>query len=346
MQLTKLTSTAMIPMAAAALIAAPAAMTMAQASAWPVPTFHVSSRIVLLDVMVTDAKTGTAVGPLSAKDFVLRENGLPQRIQSFTRDESPLSILFMFDLSASVWPVLHILGGAAGDVLQSLRPDDEVAVMVFSSTAREIQPFTTDRKMAAAAIQRASRMKSGDPTFLNESIYNAALEASASHNPENRRVILCLTDGTTNIPSPLARRLEARSLQRSVLHTEKDAMEELFAAGASFNAVIERSPLSYTYFVNKYAGPVWALEARAYPPGDDHKYAAETGGLVLTTSKKQIVGKLKTMLTDLRSRYTLSCGPSQEAANGTFRLIDVSLTPEAQSRLGKVKVEARRGYIR
>lgn len=116
--------------------------------------------------------------------------------------------------------------------------------------------------------------------------------------------------------------------------------------GTSFDAVIERSPLSYTYYANKYAGPIWALESKAYPPGDDHKYAAETGGLVLTTGKKQIVGKLEMVLTDLRSRYTLSYVPSQNASKGSFRAIDLALTPEAQTRLGKVKVESRRGYIR
>lgn len=336
-----------ISLALPALLAAwPMNTALVQSSVAPVPTFHVASRIVLLDVMVTDPKTGMAVGPIAARDFVLRENGVPQTIQSFARDTSPLSIVFMFDLTQSVWPVLHILGGAAQQVLQTLRPGDEVAVMVFSSTAKEIQPFTTDRKVAAEAIRRASRMKSGAATFLNESVYQAALEESKSHNPENRRAIVCMTDGTMNSPSSINRFLLGGKMRHSVLHTEKDAMQELFLTGTSFNAVIERTILSYDYFVDKYAPPIGLLEQKSNSPGDDRRYAAESGGLILTTNKKQIVGKLELMLTDLRSRYTLSYVPTQEVPSGTLRTIDLSLTPEAQMRLGNAKLESRRGYIR
>ncbi len=309
-------------------------------------TLHVTSRLVLVDVMVTDAKTGMAVGPLSASDFQLEENGVRQKILSLTQDQLPLSIVFMLDLTMSVQPVLHILGNAAEEVLSALRPDDEVAVTVFSSTAKEIQRFTTDRKVAATALKRASRMKSGEATFLNESIFQAAREEGESHNPENRRVIVCLTDGTVNMPSSWNRKLFGKSVKNNVLHTENEAEHELFQTGTSFNAIIERSPLSYMYFANKYAGPSWALESKAHPPGDDHKYARESGGIVLTTNKKDIVRRLELLLTDLRSRYTLAYQPSHAGAAGEFQSIQLSLTPAASARFGKVKLEARKGYIR
>jgi hypothetical protein len=52
------------------------------ASQASVPTLHVTSREIVVDVMVTDAK-GNAVHGLKQTDFSIEENGKPQPIRSF-----------------------------------------------------------------------------------------------------------------------------------------------------------------------------------------------------------------------------------------------------------------------
>jgi VWFA-related protein len=54
----------------------------------PVPTLHVTSRLVVLDVVVTDANGNPAHG-LKQSDFTLTEDGVPQSLASFTEHGAP-----------------------------------------------------------------------------------------------------------------------------------------------------------------------------------------------------------------------------------------------------------------
>jgi hypothetical protein len=52
-------------------------------SSQPIPTLHVTSRLVVLDVVVTD-NAGKPVPGLKPPDFTLLEDGVPQKLASFT----------------------------------------------------------------------------------------------------------------------------------------------------------------------------------------------------------------------------------------------------------------------
>ena len=153
-----------------------------------------------MDVLATDRRSGRAVGDLAASDLAVSEDGERQTITYFSRDELPLSTILMFDLTDTVRPVLKTLGTTAMDVLSLLKPQDEVAVTTFSSTAQLVEGFTAYRRRIVDAIERASAMKSREATFLNESVYRVAELAKLSR-AGNRRAIICLTDGTVNLPS-------------------------------------------------------------------------------------------------------------------------------------------------
>jgi VWFA-related protein len=309
------------------------------------PVFRVSVPEVLLDAVVVHAHTGQSVGGLAATDFVLQEDGKTQTITYFGQDELPLSIIFMFDLTDSVRPVLRTLGSAAQVILGNLKPQDEVAVAVFSSTGRVVQAFTADRKVAAAAINEASGMSSKEATFLNESVYQVSLAALKSSAPNNRRAIICLTDGTVNVPSELMRKMYGRSVAEGQIHTEVEANRALLEAGASFNAIIERSALSYLWTYGKFMD-IETVGAVRYPPGSVKKYAELAGGIVLTSNKEDTVNKLGSLLKDLRSRYTLGYRPSGDIAAGTLCHIQLELTPEARKRFGNPIVRTRSAYYR
>jgi hypothetical protein len=94
---------------------------------------RVSTRFVVLDALVENKKTGQPIGSLKAKDFLLAEDGVPQNISYFTHDQLPLSVVFLFDLTETVQPVLEPLAEGAREILSHLKPQDEVSVMVFSS---------------------------------------------------------------------------------------------------------------------------------------------------------------------------------------------------------------------
>src|SRR5206468_3373508 len=104
----------------------------------------VNTDLVVFDAQVIDKKNKRVIGDLTKEDFELSDNGVRQQISYFGRDELPLSILLMLDVSGSVRPILHQIRDGAMGALQHLKPDDQVAVMAFGTTSELVQDFTKD----------------------------------------------------------------------------------------------------------------------------------------------------------------------------------------------------------
>src|ERR1051326_8919779 len=163
--------------------------------------FHVDVRVVQVDAQVLDKKTRHVTPSLKQEDFLLFEDNVPQKITNFSQDKLPLSVVILFDLTYSVRPVLKSLAEGALEALQHLKPEDRVTVMVYAAAAQVLQPATTDRALAVAAIEKASRLESDEAAFFNEGIFQAAQALTKGNNTSTRRVIIWLTDDVPNIPS-------------------------------------------------------------------------------------------------------------------------------------------------
>jgi len=136
--------------------------------------FRTTTELVLLDVQVIHKKTATSTAALRPKDLQVFENGRPQKITFFSRDELPLSIAMMFDMTATSQAVLKGLADGARSALTQLKPSDEVAVMVYAAHGRVIDGFTTDRERTVAAIERAAGENEPGGAFFNEAVWEAA----------------------------------------------------------------------------------------------------------------------------------------------------------------------------
>ena len=77
------------------------------------PVFFVNVQLVQVDVQVFAKKTGRSVGSLSKEDFELYEDGARQQVTEISRDQLPLSVVLLFDLTDSVRPVLKPLAAGA-----------------------------------------------------------------------------------------------------------------------------------------------------------------------------------------------------------------------------------------
>jgi len=305
--------------------------------------FRVDVRVVQVDAQVLDKKTHHVRPSLKQEDFLLFEDNVPQKITNFSQDKLPLSVVLLFDLTDSVRPVLKSLAEGALEALQHLKPEDRVTVMVYAAAAQVIQPATTDRALAVAAIEKASRMESDEAAYFNEGIFQATEELSHSDS-STRRVIIWLTDDVPNIPSEteLPARYR-RSLKGALPHTQKQALEDLLRTGTVVCSLVKQSEESYDgeqRLMNKRA------ETMLHPPGEVNKYASATGGQVIEFKKKELKDKLAALIDDLRMRYSLAYHPSEPKPKGKYCNIKVKLAPETQRSLGKVVVEARQGYYR
>jgi VWFA-related protein len=304
---------------------------------------RVNVRVVQVDAQVLNKKTRHAARELKKEDFEVYEDNVRQQVSSFSQDTLPLSVVLLFDLTDSVRPVLKSLADGALESLHHLKPEDEVTVMVYAASAQVLQEATIDRALAVAAIEKASRMKSGEAAFFNEGIFQAA-EQLTKGNPSRRRVIIWLTDDVPNIPSENSVPLRYRmSLHGSMPHTQADAVRHLLQTSTVVCSLLKQSDLSVSGESGLMSKPA---ERMLYPPGDVYKYASVTGGQVIEFKKKELQEKFAQLIDDLRMRYTLGYHPSKQKSKGKYCAIKVKLTPEARKTLGNVVVEARQGYYR
>lgn len=305
------------------------------------PVFRATSELVLLDVQVIHKKTNTSTAALRREDLQVFEDGKPQTISFFSRDELPLSIVMLFDMTDTSQVVLKQLAAGARTALAHLKPVDEVAVMVYAAHGRVIDGFTTDRERSAAAIQQASGEDQPGGAFFNEAVWEAAELLRKSESPSGRRVVIWLTD---NLPNVATRRTDRSGGETFTIHSENEAIRNLHESGAVVTPLLLRSSLAMAI-----AGPLIAFEAplrHSHPPGDAHKYAELTGGQAIGLKGKRVEERLGELIDDLRSRYTIGYRPADEKPAGTFCKLRVSFASGAALKPQEWKVLARAGYYR
>lgn len=311
------------------------------------PVIRVSSELVLVDAVVYEKKSGLLIGNLDANDFILSEDSIPQNITYLSHDQLPLSLVFMFDLTETVRPILKPLANSANTILGHLKPQDEVAVMVFDSHTELLQDFTTDHSLISMAVERAAAMKSDDGTFIHEDVYEAIDQALQSKSQSGRRVLLWLTDGTSNVENSASKKLIGRHAH-PVLHTKQEANEKLFRSRVTVAALIDRSPSTDLFVAAMDMSPFAFIGGRL---GDINKYADETGGPVLHTNNKEAVEKLATLLDQIRGSYTFGYRPSSATADHRFHVLRLRLSsslrqkhPELRGK--KLVIRTKQGYYR
>lgn len=306
--------------------------------------FKVNVNVVTLDAQVLNKKTRQPISELKAEDFEVFDDGVKQQITSLSQDKLPLSVVFLFDLTDSVRPVLKSLGEGALQALQHLKPEDEAAVMVYSASSQLLQDFTTDRELIAKAIRKASRMESGEAAFFNEGVFQAAAQAGKG---AGRRVIIWLTDNVPNIPSDEIRSHYGQSITSEALHNEADAFTRLFKTGSVVFTLLQRSEISESRSQAAFNDPKLILDRKTYPPGDVYRYTRQTGGEVVESySNKKISAKMAELIDHIRTRYALTYHPMTNSARGKFHQVRLEVSPEVVKREGKVIVETKRGYYR
>ncbi|MGB8538320.1 MAG: VWA domain-containing protein [Acidobacteriaceae bacterium] len=304
-------------------------------------TIHVDTQLVLLDAIVEEKKSGQTLDTLSASDFQLSEDGAPQSITYFSRDQLPLSVVLLFDMTETVHAAMKPLAEAALQILNHLKPEDEVAVMTFSSRADLMHGFTTNRKLAAEAIHTASWMADVEGTFLDEDMYEA-VDLVRNSKPGTRRVLVWLTDGTANQENASTRATIGQHAPAH-LHARNEAMDNLLQSGAVVSVLLDR-----TAETNR---AILSAGLNGTRVGDIDQYARATGGPVLNSSAKDAPERLATLIDLIRARYTLGYRPSSVGSANKFRKLSLQLSADAlhehpELRRRDLLVLTRSGYYR
>jgi Ca-activated chloride channel family protein len=148
--------------------------------------------MVLVPVSVVDS-ADRPVLDLPREQFRVFEDNIEQRIASFSFEEGPVSIFFVFDASSSMRTRMAASVDAIQRFLNTSAKGDEFAFIRFSDRPEVLNGFTWDTDQILRSV--ASVQPSGW-TALQDAIVLAAQQMKTAHNV--RRTLVVLTDGADN----------------------------------------------------------------------------------------------------------------------------------------------------
>ena len=279
----------------------------------PVQTIKVQTRLVNVALNAVDAQ-GAPVGGLQREDFEVSEDGKPQKIAVFERESAtPLSIVLAIDASESVLRNEGLEKSAAKHFVKALvREQDEIDLMDFSDTVREIVPFTNQAKRIDAGL---NSLQHGDATALYDAIYLAGqrLQSTSGANGR-RRVIVLITDGTDTTKGS----------------RYEQALEQAQRAGAMVYSLIV---VTVYADAGRNTGGEHALIQMAEDTGGKYYYVEDP---------KDLEPALRRVSDDLRTQYLVGYYAPPREGDGSFRRIKIRMKDPILQ--GKVDLRYRTGY--
>lgn len=152
------------------------------------PTFRVGVERVQLDVSAT--RGGRPVAGLTATDFVVTDNGVPQQIESALLEDAALSVQLVLDTSSSVSGsrLQHLIDASIG-LLGSLRTLDRAGLITFSTSVDVKVPLTDDLNQVKRAV---ATVHGSGATSLRDAV-QLALETPPDRR--SRMLVLVFSDG-------------------------------------------------------------------------------------------------------------------------------------------------------
>jgi len=149
----------------------------------------VDTDLVTIPVSVID-RDGRFVTGLRKQDFKIFENGVEQKIDSFTTTEQPFTVVLLLDVSPSTQYKIEEIQDAAISFVNQLRRDDKVIVISFDQKVHVLSRATSDRNVLRNAILQA---QFGNGTSLYEAVDNAI--RNQLWLVEGRKAVVLFTDG-------------------------------------------------------------------------------------------------------------------------------------------------------
>ncbi len=277
---------------------------------------HVDVNLVLVDATVK-TKSGQIMSGLKKEDFEIREDGAPQKIDIFSRDELPLNVALVLDLSDSIGPFLGPLREAANVALSALKPEDEVALFTFSTEAQLRVPFTNDKSKIA---QQISAFQVGGATNINDGIFLAA-QYLLNTPPKGRRVIILISDDVGTDAGGQGTR---------------DIVTETIAADAVlYNLKIPGyNPPGTLYYASMVPGLV-----------NIRKVTDQSGGEIFDVPDvPHLDSVFRALIERIKTRYTVGYYTNANGANGKPHKLDLRLASSFGKKGHDYVILAKSGY--
>jgi VWFA-related protein len=267
--------------------------------------FKKSVEEVVLHATVFDDKQ-RFVTSLDRTAFTIYEDGHPQTITSFRREDIPVSIGIVVDNSGSMREKRQKVNAAALNLVRASNPDDEVFVVNFNDEYYLDQDFTANINKLKEAL---NKIEARGGTALYDAVVASADWLKQAKR--EKKIILVVTDGEDTASS--------QSLEQAVRRLQAENGPTVYAIG----------------ILGDEEHPKRAKRALQV-------MADRTGGIVyFPKSLDEVDAISRSVAHDIRNQYTIGYKPTTPKNQGGYRTVKV----DAKSRsYGKLIVRTKSGY--
>lgn len=333
---------------------------------------RVDTQLVSVPAIVTNS-LGRPLAGLQAGNFVLFENGQPQRLANFATTEAPFEIALLLDTSGSTRADVVLIRRAANAFIDALRPGDRVAIVAFNTdagltamaTVDVLAKLTADRKILRQAVESLGS-SNGTPFYdALERIYREVFSVPPTDEFRGRRAVVALTDGVDSTSDSGFAEARAKLLRAEVacyfiqVNTEdfvedrliKDCEDDgrlllskkqleryrqVFVPGAR--------PEDYESFCRLGPFEKMQISRNLYNLARremDDLAKASGGRNFVAASLQDARAAFAQVANEIGTQYSLGYYPTNKSRDGKYRAIKV----EVRGVTGKPQVRAREGYF-
>jgi Ca-activated chloride channel homolog len=272
----------------------------------PESTIKINADLVQLHVRVID-RNNRPIDNVTLDQFHVYEDGVIQPVESFTREEVPISYGLAVDTSGSLRTQLQSVIDAGKTIVNSNKKGDETFLIRFigRDNTELIQDFTTKQDLLIDALDNL--YVEGGQTAVIDAVYLAAEHATEPGNNDRiekrRRALIVITDGE----------------DRGSVYTQ----DQLFARLREEDVQI--FVIGFINELDKEAGLI-RKSPREKAVNLINKLASETGGRAFFPESISDLPRIANeIVRDMRTQYVLSYNPTNKTPDGTFRAIKVSV---------------------
>lgn len=281
---------------------------LAQAQAAPqddVPFYRADARLVLLHASVLD-KSGRLVTNVPQSAFKIFEDGVEQPIRLFRREDVPVSMGIIVDNSGSMNGKRATVAAAALELVKQSNPDDEVFIVNFNDDTRFDQLLTNDVKKLQAAL---ARMEARGGTAMRDAL-SKSIDYVKRNGKKDKKVLVVITDGNDN--------------------SSDITLEQVLRQAQSSDVLIYAIGLLNEEEAGQARSAKKALKALTDASGGEDYYPKGISDVQEITPR---------VAHEIRNQYILGYTSSNQAMDGTFRQVKVTVTG-----FGRPTVRTRNGY--
>jgi Ca-activated chloride channel family protein len=274
----------------------------------------IGTDLVLLDVTVVDGSNKPAMD-LTREQFQVFEDKVAQKIEFFSREQVPVSMVLTIDTSGSMKPKLDTVIKASVNLVKESRADDEISIIEFKDQPELLEEFTSDINDAIDTLQGliASRQ-----TAMLDALYLGADYAN-KEGKNRRKAIIIVTDG----------------LDKNSYYKFNEVVDHLREIDVQVYLV------GFTNDLSKDGAWVFGKSEKEKAENLLNRLASETGGRAFFPRELSEVHTIAQQIsTDLRTQYVIGYYPTNAKRDGSFRSVKVAL--DAGNR--RLVARTRNGY--